>query len=140
MGVGLGEFDEFDCSGLIIHALSKVLGMPVAAWPRELRHTRQLWNEQRATCLQYAAGVAEPGDLIVFRRRWTMQNGEDRWVPAHIGIATETAQGSLPVLLQAQAKVGAVIEGPIRKTEDILGTLSPSELASRMGQLTLSVV
>jgi len=124
----MGQDGTFDCSGLVIHAISRVLDVPSVEWPRNLRHTRQMWHAvgERRTELD----AESTGMLLVTRRLWT-DGINSALVPAHISVLTGMTDGGVPITIQAQAAYeGAVVERPIRteRVSDILGTLSVSRL------------
>lgn len=80
MEVGLTP-DGFDCSGVAIHSLSIVLGLPVADWSRDKRHVRQMYDPRIAMDL---AGVY-PGMLAVFGA-FRDVGGTSLLCPTHTGI------------------------------------------------------
>jgi len=128
MEVGLGQDGMYDCSGLVISALSYVIGRKPSEWPPDLRHTRDLWSYASGGTVDLGTPFElSSGDLLVMRRRWTIE-GKDYWIPAHMGIITGMHDQGLPVLLEAQAKVGKVIERPVETIENILGVIKISEL------------
>lgn len=119
---GLGD-PNFDCSGLIIRAMCDVTGMDIDTWPPQLRHTRQLWHMAQELGVARTAAEAQPGDILVSDRFWTMPDGTTQRVPAHISI-----KASGPNTLQAQATDGAVVYRPPR--------LKP-KTGARIGSLTI---
>jgi hypothetical protein len=128
MEIGMGQYGEFDCTGLVIHAISRALDVPITDWPRNLRHTRQMWRAVGESSAELDS--EEAGVLLVSQRLW--RHGPDSaWVPAHISILTGMTDRGVPITIQAQAAYeGAVVERPIRveRVADIIGTISVPRL------------
>jgi len=61
MQKGLGQNDEFDCSGLVISAVCTVAGISTEQWPEKFRHARQL-----ATLGERIR--SSPGDIAIFQQ------------------------------------------------------------------------
>lgn len=126
----MGQDGMFDCSGLVIYALSQVLGRSVEQWPPHLRHTRQMWDQVE---LNEEANMPEmygSGGLLVMRRRWELPNGDVRLIPAHIGIVTGADETDRPTLLHAHAGEGKVIERPARTLKHVVGILPLHDLVA----------
>lgn len=120
----MGQHGEFDCTGLIIHSISRVLGLPLADWPRSLRHTRQMWRAAGENSAELSG--KETGTLLVSRRLWR-DGADSAWIPAHISFLTGMTGDSIPITIQAQAAYeGMVVERPIKieRVADIIGTIS----------------
>lgn len=110
----------FDCSGLVIHAFSRVLGKPVEAWPRELRHTRQMVAAAREIgdriCTLNQAYEEGIDTGLVYSWRWI----SGCWRIAHVSFLTGYNSDEAPIFLQAQAGYEAMvverapIEGSLR--------------------------
>lgn len=124
MEVGLDE-TGFNCSGLVIHAVATVLDIRPTDWPHHLRHTRQMW--QAADSASPEGFIRDPagsiGSLLVMRRRWTI-NGEDIPMPAHIGIVSGIDNAGTPIVIQAHAGEGRVIERPLLNTKHVMGAIT----------------
>lgn len=84
VGVGL---EGFDCSGLVVRAISDVLGTPTTQWPLGQRHVRDIWAmAQRFP--DYAPQrelEALIGRLVVFSTVYRVDGILQR-VPGHVGI------------------------------------------------------
>jgi len=63
------------------------------------------------------------GSLLVMRRRWTV-NGKDIPVPAHIGIVSGIDNAGTPIVIQAHAGEGRVIERPLLNTKHVMGAIT----------------
>ena len=133
----MGQAEQFDCSGFVIHAISNVLGHDAASWPRELRHSRQMWQDAGSYTQGFEPAEMQAGSLLVMRRVWNCADGQVRFVPAHVGIVTDFAADGTPVLLHAQAGCGAVIERPMKTTENVMGAIRFTEAAVHSGRLAL---
>ena len=86
---GLGP-DEFVCLGLVVRALSVVMGRRAADWPRGLRHVVQTQEALEDQGVLYGverlSPQFEPGDLLFFH----FSREPDKDGPYnHIAIATE---------------------------------------------------
>jgi hypothetical protein len=130
MEIGMGQDGMFDCSGLVIYALSTVIGRHIDQWPPIMRHTRQMWGLVDKVPQAYAPGVDSSGDLLVIRRRWDLPNGGSRWAAAHVGLITGLDETNMPIFLQAQARERRVIERPVRTIRNVLGTLRLCDLVA----------
>lgn len=128
MQYGLGKGRRFDCSGFVLTAIADVLGCGTERF-RGMRHCRQLYNLADVERLDEGMS-GDPyqyiGKLAIMRRRWTMDDGSESAVPAHIGIITGVAENNMPMLLEAQASkpYRSVVERPMLTTQTTVGVLA----------------
>ena len=80
------------------------MGVTPEAWPTDLRHTRDMWSALENKATIKPPEDAEYGDIVLTGRYWTMQDGSQLLVPAHISI-----KGDQGRTLQAQAADRAVV-------------------------------
>lgn len=86
MSTGLGN-DGFDCSGLIVRAMSDVIGKEDCDWASRIRHVPQLCVEDaRMTSEQLRSQPI--GALVVYSQFQTAKDGSSHIVipAAHVGI------------------------------------------------------
>jgi len=118
MEFGLGQDGRFDCSGLVIDGMRKMLGLP--GWAPEFRHTRQMVKAllaagERPDTLDNVVRRRDEAAIgsLVFSHRQREAGGEIIWSIAHVSVLTDYADDGRPLFLQAQAGYeGKVVERP----------------------------
>jgi|GEM_PF-5277555 len=143
MQYGLGEGRRFDCSGFVLTAIADVLGCDKECFT-DIRHCRQLYH--LAAVERLAEGMSgDPhqyiGKLAIMQRRWTMDDGSEQAVPAHIGIITGVTDNNMPILLEAQASkpYKSVVERPLLTTQTTVGILAIEALCAHVQSLCTMV-
>lgn len=99
------DAEGYDCSGLVIVSICRVLDIPTNTWPRELRHTKQLIELASNT-------LGSPGDIRVY----TSQN--DR---SHLAIAATPETGIHASGVTLSVEEGEVTDkyGPFKRIQSI---------------------
>lgn len=128
MEVGLSPV-AFDCSGLVIHSLCTVLGTPTAAWARERRHVRQMYDLREAATKHDFL----PGNLAIFGAYRDIDN-VSRLVPTHIGVilANDVATQTI-TMVHAHTYRRQVVVEPVS-----LNTSSPEKFMDIVNPLILA--
>ena len=135
MRFGMGQDDQYDCSGLFISAASEVLNTDISVWPANLRHTRQLWKAAGEPLATGSLGGLEAGTALVSVRWW----GDEQcgtWVPAHMGLLVRATSDG-PITVQAQAShESRVVERLIRRdrVEYVIGSINYPQLFAAVGR------
>ncbi|MDQ5972259.1 MAG: hypothetical protein QG553_418 [Patescibacteria group bacterium] len=116
--------ENFDCSGLIIRAVSDVLGKRVEDWPLDLRHVRDMWGDSQVEATAFEPAPVERGSLLVMRRKHTVDD-MTYVVPGHIGVVTQVFRSGA-YYIHANAPEGKVIESRLMTFSGVYGTIRPT--------------
>jgi hypothetical protein len=123
--VGVGP-EAFDCSGLVIGAISTVMGKRPGNWPVANRHVREMWfTSSLGREDEYSGDGSYPsnlsGSLVVMSRKYSYHD-DPIIVPGHIGIVSGYEDGRMRYI-HASPNKGIVEETTISRMESVLGLL-----------------
>ena len=111
METGLGA-SGYDCSGLVISAISAVYGVQPTTWSRDYRHAVQMATlvDRKGSEWDWTRQNARLGDCLVFRR---VIGAQER--PSHMGIITR----------MPDARGGMILTHAARPTKYFCGEVIP---------------
>lgn len=99
---------------------------------KKARHVRDMWRGAHEQTTFHMADFAA-GSLVVFRRRYTINNKRIE-IPGHIGIIAKVDDGA--TVIHANIQSGRVEEEPIRAIGAPMGCIAINLLDIEEGMIT----